>query len=89
MMITERDVGVLGRNSKPCFKKFSDAKESAAFRAIRIASDVLGPRGDENCGCREEWLVFSSIIGKRSCFTTYRTNRFNNTFENALAVFSS
>lgn len=46
---------------------------------------MLGPRGDEKSGCRQNWLAFCSSKGKKSLFTSYRANRFNNLFQNASA----
>ncbi|GFO41302.1 hypothetical protein PoB_006780700 [Plakobranchus ocellatus] len=76
----------LGKDAKPLFSSFSTSNECAALRLIRTASEVLGPRGDEKSGCREEWLAFCSSRGLESLFTSYRCNRFNNLFQNASAL---
>ncbi|GFO47734.1 hypothetical protein PoB_007423900 [Plakobranchus ocellatus] len=53
-----------GRDGKSNFAtaRYSSAGECAAIRLIRMASEVLGPRGDERSGCREEWLAFCSFF---------------------------
>ena len=80
------DGGALGRDSSSKFVRFSTVTESAALRLIRLTADVLGPRGDEKSGCRREWLAFCSRKGIKSTFSSYRTNRFNNLFQNATAL---
>ena len=63
--------GKLGRDSSSKFVSFSTAAESAAMRLIRLATEVLGPRGDEKSGCRREWTAFLSKykISQRSLAT--------------------
>ncbi|GFR88386.1 hypothetical protein ElyMa_000768900 [Elysia marginata] len=80
------DGSKLGRDSCSKSSNFSTATESAALRLIRLAAEVLGPRGDEKSGCRQEWLSFCSSKGIKSTFTSYRANRFNNLFQNATAL---
>ena len=82
----QEEGGKLGRDGKSSFARFSAASECAAIRLVRMASEVLGPRGDERNGCREEWLAFCSAHNKRSLFSSYRSNRFNNLFQNASAL---
>ena len=76
----------LGRDKSSTFSHFASSGETAAFRVIRTTSDVLGPRGDEKNGCREDWLAYCDTHEIKSQFTTYRSNRFNNIFENAVAI---
>ena len=66
----------LGRDQQPCFARFSKT-ETATSRLIRTASDICGPRGDDKNGCRAEWEAFCKEHGKKSYFTSYRSNRFN------------
>ena len=75
----------LGRDNEPMFKNWN-SDEASAFRLLRTAADVLGPRGDEKSGCREEWLAHCDIKKVKSQFSSYRSNRFNNIFENAVAL---
>ena len=76
----------LGRDKKSSCSRFSSSAESAAIRVVRMASEVLGPRGDERNGCRQKWLAFCSNQEKKSLFSSYRSNRFNNLFQNASAL---
>ena len=76
----------LERDGKSNFSKFSGATECGAILLIRTASEVVGPRGDERSGCREESLAFCSLKGVKSLFSSYRSNRFNNFFQNASAL---
>ncbi|KAK3775037.1 hypothetical protein RRG08_005123 [Elysia crispata] len=76
----------LGRDKKSNFSRFPSSVESAATRVVRMASEMLGPRGDERNGCREEWLAFCSNQGKKSLFSSDRSNRFNNLFQKASAL---
>lgn len=48
----------LGRDADSAFENWSNKGESAAVRLIRLAADVLRPRGDEKSGCRQEWLAY-------------------------------
>ena len=74
----------LGRDAKSSFARFSSATECAAIRLIRTASEVLGLRGDGKNGCREE--CFLCLQKMRSLFSSFRSNRFNNLFQNATAL---
>ncbi|KAK3774837.1 hypothetical protein RRG08_018828 [Elysia crispata] len=51
-----------------------------------MASECRGPRGDEKSGARKEWLAFCRDKGIKSKFTSYRSNRFNDLFQNATAL---
>ncbi|RXM93880.1 hypothetical protein EOD39_18610 [Acipenser ruthenus] len=76
----------LGRDKNPKFTHFLNFSESAAARYIRMACDVLNPRGEEKFGCRKEWLAFCKANGKASKVPSGRSNRFNNFFEGAAAL---
>ncbi|GFO24639.1 hypothetical protein PoB_005114400 [Plakobranchus ocellatus] len=76
----------LGRDASSSFNAFSNSVETASNRIIRLTSEVLGPRGDEKSGCRQEWLAFLSSQGKKSTFSSFRSNRFNNLFQSATAL---
>ena len=75
----------LGRDKLTKFQRFKKT-ENATSRLIRTASDILGPRGDEKNGCRAEWLGFCEEARKKSCMTSYRSNRFNSYFLGAAAI---
>ena len=75
----------LGRDAQPAFKTWSSS-ETSAFRLLRTAADALGPRRDEKNACREEWLAYCDRFEFKSQFTSFRSNRFNNIFENAIAL---
>jgi hypothetical protein len=60
--------------------------QQASIALIHCAADVFGPRGDKKNGCREEQLAYCSKEGITSLFSSYKGNRFNNLFENAVAV---
>lgn len=72
----------LGRDTLLKFKHFRN-NEPATSRVIRLASSLMGPRGDEKNGCRAEWLSF---LENKSLLTSYRSNRFNCFFVSAAAV---
>ena len=86
----EQDSGFqssLGRDRLPAFGHFKKStSEPAALRALRTTCDVLGPRGDEKSGCRDSWVGFCSHLGIASQITSFRGNRFNNTFEGAAGI---
>ena len=63
--VIQEDNRVLGRDTDGAFSSFSTCSESATCRLIRLAAEVLGPRGDEKNGCREYWLAFCSLRGKK------------------------
>ena len=67
----------LGRDTHSKHNLFSHSTECATSRLIRTASDLTGPRGDENSGCREEWLAFCEELDIKSRMTSDRSNRFN------------
>ena len=48
---------VLGRDKDSQFSTFQKEK-SATVRFIRMACEILGPRGDQKNGCREQWVSF-------------------------------
>ncbi|GFR88921.1 hypothetical protein ElyMa_006111300 [Elysia marginata] len=80
----EKDLAPLGRSKSAAFKFWQ--ADIATVRVVRATSNALGPRGDEKSGCRQEWLAFCALEQQGSRLTSYRSNRFNNTFENAAAV---
>ena len=78
---------VLGRDNDPHMKHlFQNSSEVAALRVVRAAAEIFGPRGDEKNGCRNEWLVYVKQNNEKSRFTSYRSNRFNNIFDNSSAL---
>ncbi|XP_076470372.1 uncharacterized protein LOC143300520 [Babylonia areolata] len=57
------------------------------LRFVRMACDTLGPRGDEQCGCHQLWIMFcSNLQEKPSAITSFRGNRFNNLFSAAAGL---
>ncbi|XP_070213309.1 uncharacterized protein [Littorina saxatilis] len=48
-----------------------------------MACDCLGPRGDDKSGVRDSWLAYCFMEEKTSTMTSFRENRFNNTFQGA------
>ncbi|GFS12830.1 hypothetical protein ElyMa_003121200 [Elysia marginata] len=86
MILKVEDQKKLGRDEEAAFGRFSAAAEVAADRAIRTAAECLGPRCDEKCGSRAQWLAYCHSHNITSRLTSYRLNRFNNLFENAAAV---
>ncbi|CAC5415481.1 unnamed protein product [Mytilus coruscus] len=60
--------------------------EPAAIRLIRTASEILGPRGDEKNGVRQQWLAFMHDKKKSSKIINYGGNRFNNLFTSAVSI---
>ena len=46
----------------------------------------MGPRGDEKSGARQEWVNYCDQLNIVSKFSSHRSNRFNNVFENAFAL---
>lgn len=63
---------------------FFDQQSSMAL--IRCAADLFGPRGDKKHGSRQQWLAYCSKNKLKSLFCSFRSNRFNNVFENACAL---
>ena len=87
LQLIQQDRGELriGRDEQPIFHRFTRT-EAAAVWYVRMACEVLGPRGDEKSGCRDAWLAFCSISGSPSRVTSFKSNRFNNLFEAAAAL---
>ena len=84
---TEGFKGKLGRDADPCFLMFKKtSKDPAAVRLIRMACDVLGPRGDEKNGCQQDWSAYLGQQEKSNCVGSFRANRFNNLFQSAAAL---
>jgi len=81
----ERDESRIGTDLQPHFQHFS-TPEAAAVRYIRMACEVLGPRGDEKSGCRDAWIAFCALNEKPSVISSFKANRFNNLFEAAAAL---
>ena len=75
-----------GRDKADKFCKFSNASESPAARHIRLACDILGPRGDEKYGCKDYWEAFCLTQDCKSTITSFKGNRFNNLFQAASNV---
>ncbi|CAC5359998.1 unnamed protein product [Mytilus coruscus] len=67
----------IGRDSLPKFSRFKHNSEPSFIRLIRMASEVLGPRGDEKNGARQEWLAYLALKQKSSMIINYRGNREN------------
>ncbi|KAK7095511.1 hypothetical protein V1264_006907 [Littorina saxatilis] len=66
---------------------FRRAGECLVYRFIRLACDCLGPRGDDKNGCRDTWLAYCATIAQRpSTISSFRENRFNNTFQGAASL---
>ncbi|VDI62735.1 aubergine [Mytilus galloprovincialis] len=76
----------IGRDSLPKFSRFKHNSEPSSIRLIRMASEVLGPRGDEKNGARQEWLAYLALKQKSSMIINYRGNRFNNLFTGAVSI---
>ena len=76
----------LGRDCLPAFHRFSSVGEPAALRIVRLVCDVIGPRGDEKNGCRDDWVAHCADKNIVCKLTSFRSNRFNNLFEVASAV---
>ena len=53
---------------------------------MRLVCDVLGPRGDEDNGCCDDWIAFCSLCALTSKLNSFHKNRFNNLFESAAAI---
>ena len=81
----ERGENRIGRDRQPRFQKFTTS-EAAVVRYIRMACEVLGPRGGEKNGCRDGWIAFCSLNQKPSVISSFKGNRFNNFFEAAAAL---
>ena len=61
----EQDEPRIGTDLQPHFQHFS-TPEAAAVCYIRMACEVLGPRGDEKLGCRDAWIAFCALNEKPS-----------------------
>ncbi|KAL8621039.1 hypothetical protein ACOMHN_040564 [Nucella lapillus] len=70
--MTEQLGRKLGRDTHQKFQRFR-GNERATAQVIRLASSLLGPRGDEKNGCRAEWLAF---LKNKSLLTSYRSGRY-------------
>ena len=75
----------IGRDLHAAFARWKST-EAAAVRLVRLACDLLGPRGDLKCGCRDEWLAFCELNNIKSLIPSYRGNRFNAHFQGAAMV---
>ena len=83
----EEQSGKMGMAGLTCFTKWNVDKESAALRAIRASSELLGPRGDQKSGCRSYWLAFmNEHLQKCSHIHGFRSNRFNSPFIQAYGL---
>ncbi|KAL8594767.1 hypothetical protein ACOMHN_047485 [Nucella lapillus] len=72
--MTEQLGRKLGRDTHQKFQRFR-GNERATAQVVRLASSLLGPRGDEKNGCRAEWLAF---LKNKSLLTSYRSGRCKN-----------
>ena len=78
--------GRLGRECIPAFQ-FYKSQDSSPCRYIRMACDTLGPRGDEQCGCHQLWIMFcNNLLERPNAITSFRGNRFNNLFSAAAGL---
>ena len=79
----------LGRDAFSKFARFNSSGESVGARYVRTACDVLGPRGDQKNGCKQQWDAFcQENLKLKSNVTSFRMNRFNNFFQGAAGLFS-
>ena len=76
----------IGRDTEARFGKFRSS-EAAAVRYVRMACEVMGPRGDEKSGCRDAWIAYCSFNSKPSMISSFKANRFNNLFQAGAALF--
>ena len=60
--------------------------ETSAMRLTRTVADVLIPRGDEKNECRKSGWHSAHLQVQSPNFTSYRSNRFNNVFENPVVI---
>jgi hypothetical protein len=72
---------------QPANADCSETTDTDVVRLVQTASDVLGPRGDERSGVRQDWLAYLDMKNKPSHIISFRGNRFNSTFEGSAAVF--
>ncbi|CAC5425463.1 unnamed protein product [Mytilus coruscus] len=75
-----------GRDLLPKISRFKHNSEPSSIRLIRMGSEVLGPRGDEKNGARQEWLAYLALKQKSSMIINYRGNRFINLFTGAVSI---
>ena len=80
--LKEKNGEQIGRDKDGAFSRFSLDNETATNRVIRTTCDVLGPRGDQKNGYREEWIVFCG----NSMIPSFKSNRFNCFFLAAAAI---
>ncbi|XP_033123577.1 uncharacterized protein LOC117122178 [Anneissia japonica] len=85
-LVRALEVG-LGRDAFGKFGRFQSGGESATSRVIRTGCDILGPRGDEKNGVRQEWVGYCFKRGIKSVVSSFRMNRFNNFFEGAGTIY--
>ena len=87
--LVEKNGHGLGRDAFSKFARFNSSGESVGARYIRTACDVLGPRGDQKNGCKQQWDAFcQENLKMKSNVTSFRMNRFNNFFQGAAGLFS-
>ena len=58
-----------------------EGSESCVSRVIRTACDILGPRGDQESGCRVQWTTFIA-----NSVMYFKGNRFNCFFEEVASL---
>lgn len=76
----------LGRDKLPKFRYFVNLPESATFRFIHMACDVLSPRTPEVQNYRKHWVAFCEEKKNPSKLAVNQSNRFNNYFEAAAGL---
>ena len=81
--IKEETNEAIGRDKSNQFFKFIGDSETSVKRLIRIACDILGPRGDQKNGYRVEWVEFCKGKSVIPCF---KSNCFNCFFEASTAI---
>ncbi|KAM4539166.1 uncharacterized protein PAE49_020098 [Odontesthes bonariensis] len=76
----------LGRDKLPKFKNFVNMSESATWRYVHMACNILSPRTPEKQNYRKHWVAFCEEKGNPSKLAVNRSNRFNNYFEAAAGL---
>ncbi|XP_004074338.1 uncharacterized protein LOC101160991 isoform X1 [Oryzias latipes] len=76
----------LGRDKLLKFKFFVNLPESATFRFIHMACDVLSPRTPDMHNYRKHWMAFCAEKKNPSRLAVNQSNRFNNYFEAAAGL---
>ncbi|XP_072226653.1 uncharacterized protein [Leuresthes tenuis] len=76
----------LGRDKLPKFKNFVNMAESATWRYVHMACDILSPRTPEKQNYRKHWVAFCEEKGNPSKLAVNQSNRFNNYFEAAAGL---